>query len=239
MSARQQTILLDSRPLTYSVRRSRRARTMALHVNYRSGVEVVIPRWVSYAQAHRFVQEKQDWLRRRMARYWQTQAEIPVRDWHTINRIPLLGISLPLEVGIDRQRQRSVVRRHMSGVKVVLPSVETMRPALVQWYRREARDFFTTEVERLTAQAGLSYQKVVIGDQRTQWGSCSVRGRLSFNWRLLLAPRLVAAYVAAHEVAHLRHHNHSKQFWGLVRELCPEYQMARQWLRRYDHTLVL
>lgn len=239
MSARQQTILLDSRPLTYSVRRSRRARTIALHVNYRSGVEVVIPRWVSYAQAHRFVQEKQEWLRQRMVRYWQTQAEIPVRDWQTIDRIPLLGVSLPLEVVVERKRQRSVVRRRWSGVVARVPSHDAVRSALVQWYRREARIFFTAEVERLTVQGGLSYRKIAIGEQRTQWGSCSATGRLSFNWRLLLAPQLVATYVAAHEVAHLRHHNHSKQFWLFVDELCPEYPVARRWLRRNDHTLVL
>lgn len=84
---------------------------------------------------------------------------------------------------------------------------------------------------------GLSHGRVSIRDQRTLWGSCSAKGDLSFNWRLVFAPQPVMDYVVIHELAHRRELNHSKRFWALVAEHSPDYREHRRWLHENYRSL--
>ena len=80
-------------------------------------------------------------------------------------------------------------------------------------------------------QAELTPRRVTVKDTQTRWGSCAANRNLAFSWRLIMAPRLVQDYVAAHEVAHLRHMNHGSRFWALVEVLTPHTEVAVAWLR--------
>ncbi len=85
---------------------------------------------------------------------------------------------------------------------------------------------------------GVEYRRIRIGGQRTLWGSCSPRGTLSFNWRLVLAPLEVLDYVVVHELCHLRVPNHSRRFWALVERHRPHWRQQREWLRDYGPELL-
>ncbi|MDQ3823259.1 MAG: M48 family metallopeptidase, partial [Actinomycetota bacterium] len=91
---------------------------------------------------------------------------------------------------------------------------------------------------REAARLGVAYERIAIRDQRTRWGSCSRRGTLSFNWRLVLAPTGVLEYVVVHELCHLREPNHSRRFWALLESARPGYRAERQWLRRHGWELL-
>ena len=97
--------------------------------------------------------------------------------------------------------------------------------------RAAARELVTMVLEEEAAALGVSFGRVQIRDQRTRWGSCSSRGTLSFNWRLVLAPLEVLDYVVVHELCHLRVPNHSKSFWTLVEASRPGWRQQREWLR--------
>lgn len=83
----------------------------------------------------------------------------------------------------------------------------------------------------LAAQHGFSVGRIRVRDQRTLWGSCSPRGSISLNWRLVRMPPQVRDYILLHELAHLRHPNHSRRFWTLLASICPWYREAHRWLR--------
>jgi predicted metal-dependent hydrolase len=85
---------------------------------------------------------------------------------------------------------------------------------------------------------GVEPARVQIRDQRSRWGSCSTRGTLSFNWRLVLAPFDVLDYVVVHELCHLREPNHSRRFWGLVEQRRPEWRAQRNWLHEHGPELL-
>jgi predicted metal-dependent hydrolase len=104
--------------------------------------------------------------------------------------------------------------------------------------RREARLVVTEVAEAEAARLGLRYASIQIRDQRTRWGSCSPRGTLTFNWRLVLAPHAVLDYVVVHELCHLREPNHGPGFWRLVEQARPGYKVPRAWLRRHGHELL-
>ena len=78
---------------------------------------------------------------------------------------------------------------------------------------------------------GVTYGRIRIKDQKTLWGSCSSRKNLNFNWRLVMAPGEVLDYVVVHELCHLKHMNHSAEFWDCVEEILPEYREHRRWLK--------
>jgi predicted metal-dependent hydrolase len=104
--------------------------------------------------------------------------------------------------------------------------------------RIAARELVTALAEEEAGRVGVAYQRIRIGGQRTLWGSCSARGTLSFNWRLVLAPVEVLDYVVVHELCHLRVPDHSRRFWALVERHRPHWRHQRDWLRRHGPELL-
>jgi len=102
-----------------------------------------------------------------------------------------------------------------------------------QRFRKAAKEYFPKRVAYYHSLTGGHYTKITIRDQKTRWGSCSSNGTLSFNYRLMYAPPRILDYVVVHELCHLTHMNHSKEFWNMVASIMPEYKTYRQWLK--DH----
>ncbi|HZT91932.1 MAG TPA: M48 family metallopeptidase [Gaiellaceae bacterium] len=96
--------------------------------------------------------------------------------------------------------------------------------------RREAHPRITLIAQSEARALGVEYARITLRDQRSRWGSCSSRGTLSFNWRLVLAPHDVLDYVVVHEVCHLVEHNHGARFWRLVEQRRPAYRESKRWL---------
>lgn len=106
-------------------------------------------------------------------------------------------------------------------------------------YRNAARNQFQSRVEHYHQFTGGNYTSITIRDQKSRWGSCSSRGTLSFNYRLVFAPPKVLDYVVVHELCHLTHMNHSKDFWNMVAQIMPEYKIYKTWLREHGQELNL
>jgi hypothetical protein len=104
--------------------------------------------------------------------------------------------------------------------------------------RRRVREVVTEVAAVEALRLGVAYRAIQIRDQRTRWGSCSPRGTLTFNWRLVLAPHAVLDYVVVHELCHLREANHGPGFWRLLEQARPGYKVPRAWLRRHGHELL-
>ncbi|HXA53794.1 MAG TPA: M48 family metallopeptidase [Solirubrobacteraceae bacterium] len=149
-----------------------------------------------------------------------------------MHALPYLDGALRLVPEPDR------TRAHRRGGLLLVPA-HNPRPAIERFYRRAARAEIGARLDWATAQAGVAYRDLSIRAQRTRWASCSSRGHMSFNWRLLLAPESVLDYVVWHEVCHLEVLDHSPRFWALVERRWPRFREDREWLRRHGATLVL
>jgi len=125
---------------------------------------------------------------------------------------------------IDRQRQR--VAAHELTLQAPAHTEEELRVL-----KARARKELPDTLLRFAAVHGLTVSRVSVRNQRWRWGSCSPKGHICLNWRLVLMPEAVREYVLIHELMHLRRLDHSKAFWKLVAEACPGYQEARKWLR--------
>ena len=133
--------------------------------------------------------------------------------------------------------QRTSSENFDSDLRNSSPKIEN--PALINKHKKYARKIFESKVAYYHQFTGGNYTSITIRDQKTRWGSCSERGTLSFNWRLILAPPEILDYVVVHELCHLTHMNHSKEFWSMVSNTIPDYKEKRKWLKENGHTLRL
>jgi predicted metal-dependent hydrolase len=107
------------------------------------------------------------------------------------------------------------------------------------WFNKKAEEIFGERLKYYCGIVGVKYHRFCIKAQKTRWGSCSSKGNLNFNWRLIMAPEWVLDYVVVHELSHLKHMNHSKEFWDTVAAYFPEYKKAVVWLKENGGTLKL
>lgn len=141
-------------------------------------------------------------------------------------------------------KQHWIITHYLEAVKraknrPVSNLTDTQRAALEKRYITAAKEYFPKRVACFAPLTGGTYTRITIRDQKTRWGSCSAKGTLSFNWRLMLAPPAVLDYVVVHELCHLTHMDHSKAFWSLVESICPDYRTHRKWLKDHGQELIL
>ncbi len=117
------------------------------------------------------------------------------------------------------------------------PAEKKRLDAMITRYKKAARSQFENRVAYYHTITGGEYTSITIRDQKTRWGSCSSTGTLSFNYRLIFAPPRILDYVVVHELCHLTHMNHSKDFWNMVASVMPEYKVHRKWLREHGNDL--
>ncbi len=106
-----------------------------------------------------------------------------------------------------------------------------------RYFRARAKSYFPVRAAFFAKQMKVTYGTISIRDQKTRWGSRSSTGTLSFNWRLMLAPKEVLDYVVVHELAHIKEMNHSKDFWREVEKILPDYEVYRKWLKEHGNEL--
>ncbi len=205
-----------------TLRRSARARRLSLRISQLDGrVTLTLPQNVPEQEGRAFLLQKERWLRQHLAQQ-VTSVQIG------------LGAILPVEGVMHEIRPgtgRSV--RAEAGVLYV-PGAEDRVPArLSGWLKTLARERLATASDHYAIKLGRPYNRLTIRDTRSRWGSCTADGGLMYSWRLILGHPEVLDYVAAHEVAHLRHMNHSSAFWACVTALYGDWKTPRKWLK--DH----
>jgi predicted metal-dependent hydrolase len=216
--------------LPYRIRRSDRASRVRVSVDPSGDVEVVLPRRSPASAAPAAIDELRPWIERRLREASAVRAAIAARG----ATLPYLGTQLALAP------QQGRTRVHRAGERLLVPADDERATAAIErWYRRAAAREIAPRLDAAARALGTTYTTLSIRGQRTRWGSCTARGAMSFNWRLLLAPEPVLDYVVWHEACHLRVMDHSPRFWALVRRHCPDFEEHRRWLRLQGSTLVL
>ena len=216
---------LGDAPVPFELRRSRRRRTLGLTVTPQQ-VRIHAPNWTPHAEIDHYVQQQQDWLRRAWARM---QAKMPTPTAADRSQPRYLGRSLTLQIHASLF---TGVRRTGKELRVYAPpDIDT--DALVRaWQQSQAAKLLAWRMGRIARRLGRAPTRFALSNAQTQWGSCTRKGHIRLNWRLIQAPLALIDYVAAHELAHLVHLDHSPAFWAQVAVLCPEAFARRAALRK-------
>jgi predicted metal-dependent hydrolase len=231
------SVVAGGRTIAYRVvRSSRRRRTMQISLRAEDGVIVRVPLRMPEAQVRSFVEERADWIVNRLL---ELSAASPRRPLVMGAALPFLGEWLRLELHEDAG---PTVDATNGALAVGCPSPGSeplLRAVLTRWYAERASDVIRTTVARWAIVTGLEPRRVLVKDQRRRWGSCGADGTLRFNWRLVMAEPALIDLVVVHELAHLKHRNHSPAFWAEVARHIPDLVARRRRLRGIGPTLVL
>jgi len=217
--------LPGDRPLRVLLRRSSRARRLALRVSRLDGaVTLTLPARATLRTALAFLTERQAWLTQAVA---GLEAPIPVAT----------GTALPVE-GVPLILTPAAVRApRIDGDTLLVPQTRPVAANALAFLRHLARDRLASRIAVHATALGRDAGRLTLRDTRSRWGSCTASGDLMFSWRLVMAPPRILEYVAAHEVAHLAQMNHSPAFWAEVGRLFPAHVEARRWLKTQGSTL--
>ncbi|HYD29304.1 MAG TPA: SprT family zinc-dependent metalloprotease [Azospirillaceae bacterium] len=204
------------------LRESARARRLTMRVDPASGqIKVVVPVGTPEAEVRRFVTRHDGWLKSRLSK-------VPERQ-------PFAAGGVVSVLGVDHVIRHDATwrgpARQADGEILFGGQPEFLGRRVRDWLAAEALKELSARAAAKAAEIGARVSGVTVRDTKSRWGSCSAAGRLSFSWRLVLAPEWVLDYVVAHEVAHLKEMNHSPRFWAWCARLTPDVRTPRAWLK--------
>lgn len=216
------TLDLAGRAVPLVVSLSPRARRLTLRADpARAAVGLTVPRGVSAAKAMAFIAAQNDWLAARVAKWPRPRSIEPGA------RLPLRGAEIVVDWAAGRARTPHLA----GGALLVGGPLEALAARVERWLKTEAHGLLVADSAEFAGRIDLPPPAVRVGDPKGRWGSCSAGGGLAYSWRLVMTPDFVRRAVAAHEVAHLVHHNHGPAFHQLANELSGgEARRATRWL---------
>ncbi len=231
--------------LNYTLRRSRRARRLRLTVDPLRGVLVTVPVRGAVRDVEAFLREREAWLRRHLQTLEQQRARAAGRrSFGPDGRILFRGETHRLRVeraspGARHSRVVVVPHADQDEVVIVWAAADRRSPGRVLevWLRAQALAAVSEEIALHASALGVTPAAVSLRDPRTRWGSATRTHRLSFSWRLILAPPRALETVVVHELAHLRVFGHGAAFWAIVANRVEDHRAWRKWLR--EHSLEL
>lgn len=210
------------------IKRHQSAKRICLRYNPTDhAISLTLPRHTRVSDGLSFLMQKSEWL-------VEALRDIPTKKQMKPGIvIPLLGKRVRIKYDGDLKHAWEL----RDDVLYVSGDREAFSNNVTYALREIASRTLGTIANRYATRIGRRIQRIGIRDTRSRWGSCSSTARLSFSYRLLFAPKEVMEYVVAHEVAHLRHMNHSQNFWNLVEYLVPDYEAAKEWLHLHGKDL--
>jgi predicted metal-dependent hydrolase len=220
------------------IRSKKRKRTLSLRIDDNGRVIVHIPYRTPESDVASFLRAKQNWIEKNLQLHSQRNHESGrPRKFVPGDTFLYLGDAYPLEI-CERSTRQPLALVH-GTFQMDAGSHEKARELFVKWYTGMAKEIITERADHYRRQLKFSPVEVRITGAQSRYGSCSADNRLSFSWRLIMAPYPVIDYVIIHELAHIKHKNHSKRFWGFVEDMVPDYRQHRLWLNENNHHLIL
>jgi len=201
------------------VRCSLRAKRISIKVNH-NGAELILPN-KHYEVGYKFLLSKEFWVRKKLQ---NAIKEEPI-DY---KKIPIFGEIYSLQ-HIEANYCKVVVNQE--SIEIYSNFLQD-KSIFIKFLRDKLLLEVTKLVDFFAIKHDLSFSKIRIMNNKNKWGSCSSKGVLSFNWRLVFAPKEILEYLVVHEMCHMIEMNHSMRFWSLVEKFYPDYKLAKLWLKQ-------
>lgn len=235
MDNKKYFVEIKDNKVAYAVVKTKR-KTIGIIVDMNGEVKVSAPLRISEKQIKEVVQKKADWIVKKVNEVIERNSNLVSRQFVSGEKFLYLGKEYTLEI-VERDLGKVEVLMQEDTVVVYISQglseesrKQAIKEALIKLYRQRFAETVKERIEKYSLQLKATPCKVVIKDQKTRWGSCSKKGNINLNWRLIMAPIDIIDYVVVHELCHLKVMNHSKDFWNLVESIQPNYHESRKWL---------
>lgn len=216
------------------IKKSPRAKRLALRLDPKDrAFHLVMPRGTSMGNAYRFAEENERWMQDALKNL------PPPVSFQTGSIIPVLGRRRTMKIICSKTLTSTNVILERNNI-LVFTNQKNPQAKILRFFK----DLAFEELNALTLEKAARLRKVVknltvsIRDTKSRWGSCSHTGKICYSWRLILAPPEAMDYVVAHEVAHLKHLDHSDAFWNCCKQLSDNYEEGHYWMHNHGHELM-
>ncbi len=236
---------LRGKAIPYRVRTSKRAKRISVRYSQSAGLEVVYPSSLRAPEPETILQERADWILSAMDKLAAVNGSRPRREYRQGEAFLFRGA--PYRLLLEYSPAPALIQARLTDDRLALTLPDTarhktrdaIRQAVEAFYRQHARDYLPRRLDDLAARYGFKYAQLRIKNQKTRWGSCSAKGNINLNLRLMMAPDDAIDYVLIHELCHLRELNHSPAFWALVESVRPDYRHWKAWFKENGPCLIL
>lgn len=198
-----------------------------LRVREDASVQLVVPHGFDQSLIDRLLEKKAAWIARHQQYFRERK---PNRSTLANDEILLFDRAFWF---VHEPTLRHRVEVDEAAGEIRSGRILTYKPTLDRWYRDYAKTYLTYRAEELSTVRRLPFGRLFIRSQRTKWGSCSSKGNVSLNWRLILTPKHVINYVILHELVHTKILNHSHRFWAHLRAVFPEAEKSIRWIKQH------
>jgi len=212
----------------------RKRQTMAIKVEAPDKITVIVPIGTSKKVIIEKVQEKASWIYRKLDYYKNIQYLQAPREFVHGELFMYLGQDYILNIEINDclPRARLELNKEKLFLRTPLFDKNLIEKVIKGWYRQKAREKIEERLSYYLPKIPKKPNRIVVKEQKSRWGSCSSKGNLNFNWKIIMAPIDVLDYIVVHELCHLVFLNHSKEFWNMVAAILPDYKLRKEWLKR-------
>jgi predicted metal-dependent hydrolase len=210
----------------------RKRRTMEIRIQPPDQITVIAPLRLSKDTIIKEVQGKADWIIKKLSEYENLNYKNLKKEYidgevfmYLGNQYPLLIMDANYKIPRVKFQDNTIV------ISTSTKEEENLKNALEKWYREKALEVITERIKYYEPYFKVRPSGIVIKEQKKRWGSCTSEKKLLFNWRLIMAPIPVIDYVIVHEMSHMIHMDHSKNFWNQVESILPDYKDRKKWLK--------
>ncbi|MCH9712061.1 MAG: M48 family metallopeptidase [Proteobacteria bacterium] len=213
--------------MDYQLIRSKR-KTLSLQINNNAELIVRAPNRLSIKKIEQFIDKKSAWIDSKI--HACSNKKLAKPEYKQDEDFLYLGNVYPLNISLEQNAKLS-----FDGVS--FESSTASKEIFLDWYKAKFREIALPRLDYYAKEHQLLYKQVRLKSQKTLWGSCSGVNNINLNYLLIQAPMSVIDYVIVHELAHIKHKNHSKDFWGFVAQMLPNYKASKRWLQENGHKL--
>ena len=201
-------------------------------------VEVRAPFKIEQKEIDSFVLQKMGWIKKKLS-LQKSIKKLIRKKFKNEENFQFLGKNLKLKITISENKKSYIDDKF---IYLVLKNnkenfKEKIKEKLEIFFRETAKDIFKNKTLDEAEKIRVTPKKIIVRSYKRRWGSCSYKKDISYNWKLIMAPEKIIHYVVIHELCHLIHFNHSRDFWKSVGKILPDYKSSKEWLKLNQHLL--
>ena len=201
-------------------------------------VEVRAPFKIEQKEIDSFVLQKMGWIKKKLS-LQKSIKKLIRKKFKNEENFQFLGKDLKLKITISENKKSYIDDKF---IYLVLNNnkenfKEKIKEKLETLFRETAKDIFKNKTLNEAKKIKVTPKKIIVRSYKRRWGSCSHKKDISYNWKLIMAPEKIIRYVVIHELCHLVHFNHSRDFWKSVEKIIPDYKSSKEWLKLNQHLL--
>jgi predicted metal-dependent hydrolase len=222
----------------------RKRKSIGISVSTKDGVKVAAPNWVGKKQIQDIVNEKAEWIFKKLDELSKRPVSTVKKEFADETEFLYMGRVLYLKLVETQDNKKASLKIAADMIIISIPrDVQgeerevCLKKLVTNWYREGAAKILNERTDHFSKIMGVKPEHIRVKQQKTRWGSCSSRGNINFNWKLIMFPIEVIDYVVVHELAHMKVMNHSERFWKVVGEIIPDYKIRTKQLKEYARML--